>query len=1107
MGGAVARATDAHAEVGRQFGTPLYVRVAAEHCDVDGGMCRGKASQHCAGGTANEERLPGGVGESAARGQRLEEGWDVGRDDDLGGDGRRAIEERGEAERVGIGERLLHRQLRPTGFLRGELGDELVVVEHQWGGEGVAHATIGPAVDSDEGSTVAKGDDTGRWQPLNVGPTLGERRGAVANATDRCAVMIVIPEDIPEGATRRCGEVDQIGSEARGERDVARDDEVVGLSGPKLGEQRVARLGASVIEVEVGGPEDRHSGRSSLLHHLNLRLMTLPINAVLPELLSALTARSTAVLIAPPGAGKTTGVPLALLDAPWLAGRRIVMLEPRRLAARAAAARMAFLLGERIGETVGYRIRLESRVGPGTRIEVVTEGILTRRLQDDPELEGVGAVLFDEFHERSLAADTGLALTLASRALLRDDLRVVVMSATLDGDAVSRLLDGAPVIRSEGRAFPVTTQYRPAPAGSRLEGHVAQVVREALTTETGSVLVFLPGAGEIRRVEGMLASGMPANVSVHSLHGTLPPQQQDAAIAAAAPGQRKVVLATSIAETSLTIEGIRVVVDAGLMRIPRFSARTGMTRLETVRVSRASADQRRGRAGRLEPGSCWRCWSTADDAGLVPYTRPEMLDADLAPLALELAAAGFPDPTELRWLDAPPPAAVLQGRELLTLLGALDDDGKLTPHGRAMAALGTHPRLAHLLLRAREHSVASAHRAANLAALLEERDILRGDGGPPPADITLRLDVLERTSDAAAIGAATVDRNGLSRVRDLAQEWCRRLGVAAQGDPQRAEDAGLLLALAYPDRVAQRRDTAGRFLLRNGRGATLPLTDPLAQAPWLVAAQVDDSGRDGRILLGAALDPADLVAHAGEQVATADEIRWDDSSRSVIARRRTTLGALVFADHALGAPNAALVLTALLEGIRRHGLDALPWREPDRVVRERLAFVRALDQSWPDVSNDALLESLEEWLAPHVGGIRKLDDITRVDLAAALLNRLDWEQRRLLDSLAPERIAVPSGSRIAVDYSDPSAPVLAVRLQEMFGETATPLIGGGRVPLTLHLLSPAGRPMQVTRDLASFWATGYFDVRKDLRGRYPKHHWPENPLEAPAVRGIKRPRG
>ncbi|MES2305133.1 MAG: ATP-dependent helicase HrpB [Gemmatimonadota bacterium] len=834
--------------------------------------------------------------------------------------------------------------------------------------------------------------------------------------------------------------------------------------------------------------------------------MSLPINAVLPEILTTLAASTAAVLVAPPGAGKTTGVPLALLDAPWLAGRRILVLEPRRLAARAAAMRMAFLLGERVGETVGYRIRLEHRVGPRTRVEVVTEGILTRRLQDDPGLEGVGAVLFDEFHERSLAADTGLALTLASRALLRDDLRILVMSATLDGDAVATLLDHAPVIRSEGRAYPVQTQHRTPAPHARIEGHVAQVVREALATEAGSVLVFLPGAGEIRRVEGMLADGLPPDVSLHPLHGSLPPAQQDAAIAPAAAGKRKVVLATSIAETSLTIEGIRVVVDSGLMRIPRFSPRTGMTRLETMRVSRAAADQRRGRAGRLESGSCWRCWSGAEDAGLVPYTRAEILDADLAPLALELAAAGFADPADLQWLDPPPAAAFAQGRELLTLLGALDAEGRLTSHGRAMATLGTHPRLAHLLLRAREHGAASGRRAAQLAALLEERDILRGAGGPPASDVTLRLDLLERQGGAAAVGAATVDRQGLSKVRELAAEWCRRLDLPPHGSGHDADDAGLLLALAYPDRVAQRRETGGRFLLRNGRGATLPAGDPLAQSAWLVAAQVDDAGREGRILLAAALDPGELIASAGEQVTTTDEIRWDDGTQAVQSRRRTTLGALVFADKALASPDPELVRAALLDGIRRSGIDALPWRADATAVRQRLAFAHALDTGWPDVSELVLLGSLDEWLAPHLAGIRKLDDLARVDLGAALLDLLGWEQRRVLDAIAPVRIEVPSGSQIAVDYSDPSAPVLAVRLQEMFGLSTTPTVGNGRVPLMLHLLSPAGRPMQVTRDLASFWASGYFDVRKDLRGRYPKHHWPENPLEAPAVRGIKRRR-
>ncbi|MEP6589976.1 MAG: ATP-dependent helicase HrpB [Gemmatimonadota bacterium] len=829
--------------------------------------------------------------------------------------------------------------------------------------------------------------------------------------------------------------------------------------------------------------------------------MPLPINAVLPEILTALGREGAAVLVAPPGAGKTTGVPPALLEAPWLAGRRILLLEPRRLAARAAAHRMASVLGEQVGERVGYRVRLDSRVGPRTRIEVVTEGILTRRLQEDPGLEGVGAVLFDEFHERSLAADTGLALTLATRALLRDDLRMLVMSATLDGEAVSRLLGGAPMIRSEGRAFPVATAHCPAPAGVRIEAHVARLVGDALASEPGSLLVFLPGMGEIRRTEEFLRGTLPARVTVHALHGGLAPAQQDAAIAPAAPGSRKVVLATSIAETSLTIEGIRVVIDSGLMRIPRFSPRTGMTRLDTVRVSRASADQRRGRAGRLGPGVCWRAWNLGDEAGLVPHTRAEMLDADLAPLALDLASAGFPDPSELQWLDPPPAAAFAQGRALLTLLGALDTHGRVTAEGRAMARLGTHPRLAHMLLRARDLGPASARRAARLAALLEERDPLRGDGGPPPADIALRLDWLE--GGRADAGGS---RSDLARIRELANEWCRRLEVPLRGDDSAADDPGLLLALAYPDRVAKRRETAGRFLLRNGRGATLPVTDALAHSPWIVAAQLDDAGRDGRILLAAALDPAALVLGAREQVVTIEEVCWDDSTGAVQARRRVMLGALMLSDTALHAPDIGQVHEALLDGIRRRGLGAVPWRAAARRLRERLAFLHAADSTWPDVSDAALMETLSTWLLPWLAGARTLEDVAKLDLAAALLELLTWEQRRQLDVLAPDHVTVPSGSRIAVDYSNATTPVLAVRLQELFGLLDTPMVGGGRVPLTLHLLSPAGRPMQVTRDLASFWATGYFDVRRDLRGRYPKHHWPEDPLTAVPARGVKRRR-
>ena len=842
----------------------------------------------------------------------------------------------------------------------------------------------------------------------------------------------------------------------------------------------------------------------------------LPISPLLPTIQSTLAAHHRAVLVAPPGAGKTTLVPLALLDAPWLAGQRIVMLEPRRLATRAAAQRMATTRRERVGETVGYRVRLDTRVGPRTRIEVVTEGILTRMLQDDPALTGTGLVIFDEFHERSLVADTGLALTLAAADLLRPDLRVLVMSATLDGAAVASLLGDAPLLTSEARAFPVVTRHQPPAAGQWIEQHVVRVVREALTGESGSILVFLPGAAEIRRVADLLASGpLPAATTVHALYGALSLEAQDAAIAPAPTGGRKVVLATSIAETSLTIDGIRVVIDSGLMRIPRFSPRTGMTRLETVRVTRVSADQRRGRAGRVGPGTCIRCWSAAEEAGLVPSTRAEILDADLASLALDLASAGCADPAELRWLDPPPAAAFGQARELLALLGAIDRHGQLTAHGRAMAALGTHPRLAHMLVRAGEDGPASTARAAALVALLEERDVLRGEGGPPPADVQLRLDAVARDVDPVMLAGATIDRGAIDRVRDVAAEWRKRLGEMGEGRreargekrevrSESGEDVGLLLALAYPDRVAQRRGAAGRFLLRNGRGATLPASDPLAQAEWIVAAQLDDSGRESRIFLAAALDPAELLAHAAEQVETFEEIRWNDATQSVVARRRTLLGALVLAESALTKPDPEQIGATLLEGIRRSGIAALPWNDTGRGVRQRLAFLHAHDTSWPDVGDDFLAATLEEWLAPRLAGCRSLAHLAEVDLGEALLGLLPWAQRRAFAELAPERIEVPSGSSIALDYADPEAPVLAVRLQEVFGLGETPRIAG--IPVVMHLLSPARRPVQVTRDLASFWKTGYFDVRKDLRGRYPKHSWPEDPVGAVPLRGTGKRR-
>jgi ATP-dependent helicase HrpB len=828
---------------------------------------------------------------------------------------------------------------------------------------------------------------------------------------------------------------------------------------------------------------------------------TLPIESALPELRAALAQDGAAVLQAPPGAGKTTRVPLALLHEPWLAGRRIVMLEPRRLAARAAAAHMARLIGESVGGTVGYRVRMETRVGPATRIEVVTEGVLTRMLQSDPALDGVGIVIFDEFHERSLHADLGLALTLESRSVLRDDLRVLVMSATLDGGPVAELL-GATIVSSQGRSFPVDVRYLPHRVEGRIEGAVARTVRQAVDASDGDVLVFLPGAGEIGRVEEMLRDNdLPPSVRVMPLYGNLPQPAQDEAIAPSPPGRRKVVLATSIAETSLTIEGVRVVVDSGLMRVPRFSPRTGMTRLETVTVSRASAEQRAGRAGRVAPGVCWRMWPEALHAGLVPHGTPEILDADLAPLALELAAWGVADPAELAWLDPPPAAAFAQARALLAELGALDPAGAVTPHGRRMAALPVHPRLAHMTLRAKELGLGGL--ACDLAALLSERDVFRRGDGPPDADLRLRLEALrDLAANRRVRGSADV--GALRRVQGEAREWRRRLGVRGEdGDPSAA---GLLLALAYPDRIGQRRaGRPGRYRLRNGRGAALQEGDPLAASAFLVAAELDGTGRESRVYLAAPVELEEIERHFADQVETEEAVAWDAEARAVRARRRERLGALVLREAPLPDPNPDRVSAALLEGIAAAGLDALPWSKGARQLRERMALMHRHDQSWPDVSDSALLEGLAEWLGPYVYGLTRWDEVQRLDLSDILLNLLGWERRTALDDLVPSHLEVPSGSRIPIDYGDPDAPVLAARLQELFGMTETPRVAGGRVPLVIHLLSPAHRPVQVTRDLASFWRTGYFDVKKDLKGRYPKHYWPDDPLQAQATSRV-RPR-
>jgi ATP-dependent helicase HrpB len=707
----------------------------------------------------------------------------------------------------------------------------------------------------------------------------------------------------------------------------------------------------------------------------------------------------------------------------------------------------------------------------------------------DPALEEIGLVIFDEFHERSIHADLGLALTLQTRAVLRYDLRVLVMSATLDGRPVAELLGGAAVITSEGRAHPVGIRYLPRRPGSRLEPAVAAAVRQALDAEAGDVLVFLPGAGEIRRVQALLDQ---VDAEVMALHGNLTPEQQDRAILPSPPGTRKVVLATSIAETSLTIEGVRVVVDSGLSRVPRYSPRTGMTRLATIKLSRASAEQRRGRAGRVAPGVCYRLWSRQEDAALAERTAPEILQADLAPLALDLAAAGIRDPLELRWLDPPPAAAFAEARTLLVQLGALDRRGGFTRHGSAMTRLGLHPRLSHMVMRASE--LGARDTACELAALLTERDLLRRGDGVPEADIRTRLDLLRGTTQRRE-----VDREALRRAR-AEVTVCRRSSsrgrVGDGGDP----GIGVLLGFAYPDRIAQRRPgPAGRFLCRNGLGAFL---DPqgLTGEAFLVTPELDGKSPESRILVGAPISEEEIREWFAGDIATEEAVVWDPESRSVVARRRERLGAIVLREVAVRNPDPARVTEALLDGVRREGLHVLPWDDGARRTRERITFVRMLDPDWPDVSDQALTGSLEEWLGPRLAGLRRLDDLSRADVSAALLDRLSWEQRAALDRLAPTHVKVPSGSRIAVDYRDPASPVLAVRLQEMFGLAETPRIGGGEVPLTLHLLSPAGRPVQVTRDLAGFWRTTYFEVRKDLKGRYPRHGWPDDPLEAQPTR-------
>jgi len=819
----------------------------------------------------------------------------------------------------------------------------------------------------------------------------------------------------------------------------------------------------------------------------------LPIDESLPRLQAALAGARSVILSAPPGAGKTTRVPLSLLGAPWMKGKKVLMLEPRRLAARRSASYMAALLGERVGETVGYRIRGDAVVGPGTRVEVVTEGILTRLLHSAPDLPGVGTVIFDEFHERSIHADLGLALALDVQEHLRDDMRLLVMSATLDGVSLARVLAGAPVVESAGRSHPVETIYLQFPSAGPVERETARVIGRALGETEGDILVFLPGIREIRTVDRILSEGrLPAGVSVLMLYGDADPEAQRRALEPASG--RKVLLSTSIAETSLTIDGVRVVVDSGLSRVPRFDPRRGMTGLETVPVSLASADQRRGRAGRQGPGVCYRLWTKGSEETLPRFGTPEILAADLAPLALDIARWGGGE--GLRFIDPPPQAHLSQARALLARLGALGADGRITPLGRSMSELPVHPRLAHMIIRGKEFSQGAL--ACDIAALLEERDILRGSA-LRDIDITSRVEAI-RSGEGA-------EGDVLFRVRaeSLRLQKAADAGRKHPGRPR----TGLLVALAYPERIARRRaGSAGRYLMAGGTGAVLPEWSPLAKEEYLAVADVDGIGTEAKVFLAAPLAAEDLEKGFGGGIVAEEQVFWDPSGESVVARSVRRLGALII-DEKNTPPRGENVREAMMAGIRQMGPGCLPWGREALSLRSRSEWLRTrgfVPSDWPDLGDARLIETLADWLGPYLGNMTRKAQLQELDMFAILRGRFTHRQWTALASLAPETLTVPTGSRIRLDYASGDTPVLSVRLQEMFGQTDSPAIAGGRAHVLIHLLSPAGRPLAVTQDLRSFWTNAYREVRREMRGRYPKHAWPEDPLSAAPTRRTRRQR-
>ena len=814
----------------------------------------------------------------------------------------------------------------------------------------------------------------------------------------------------------------------------------------------------------------------------------LPVLEALPAVTSALRKGVSAVLVAPPGAGKTTLVPLMLLHEPWLAGQRIVMLEPRRLATRAAAQRMAALLGERVGDTVGYQTRDERHIGPRTRIEVVTEGVLTRRLQHDPSLDGCGLVVFDEVHERNLPTDVGLALALDARSTVRPDLRILAMSATPDTKGLLSVLGAdTPVAVSDGRMHPVDVVWAPMGKQDRVVESITSLIGRAVREQTGDVLVFLPGIGEIRRVQQQLEGVLPPHVDVYPLAGALSLAEQDHALQPSPPGRRRVVLSTDIAESSLTVDGVRVVVDAGLARVPRFDQRTGMTRLTTVSTSRASADQRAGRAGRTEPGAAYRLWSKLEHSTRRAHLEAEITQVDLSALALELAVWGTAV-DELHWIDRPPSRVLQQSVELLQRLGALTEEGRPTDRGRRMLVLPLHPRLAGMVDAAPERDRGLA---CVVAALLDERDVFRGRPDDLPADLSLRVGVVcgQRHHEGA-------DRRDVARVRERAIDLARRAGIGLDLDAVNPDHCGSVLAHAYPDRIAVRRSQPGQFQMRSGSGAWTPPTDPLANERFVVAADLDGKRDNARIRIGAALDTNELIEALSDQIEQRISLVWDKQRDDLVERVETRLGGMLLEERTYTPPPGEATAAALLERVRATRLGALQWPDRTTALRHRVAFLRReFGEAWPDWTDKALLATLNDWLAPFLQHATGAADLARLDTEMLLTATFDWDTSSRLASLAPTSFDTPSGRSARIDY-ERDVPTASVRVQDLFGMKTHPCVADGKVAIALELLSPADRPVQITRDLPGFWSGTWADVRKDMAGRYPKHQWPADPANA-----------